>query len=179
MRATGVVRRIDELGRIVIPKEIRRTMRMREGDSLEIFVEHNDEIVLKKYSMIAQLATFTQSYADNLYKTSGLSCAISDKDRIVAFAGQGKKDILYPSITAEIEDIMKSRLSYFKQFPSEINVYAYAGATQPVIGVTPIVNGGDCAGAIMLLADEGQVISDTQKRLLVLTARLIAARLDS
>ena len=99
MRATGVVRRIDDLGRIVIPKEIRRTMRMREGDPLEIFTGGNGEIVLKKYSVMAELAQFSQGYADSLYKVSGLTCIICDNDQVIACAGQGNKSSIFISIT--------------------------------------------------------------------------------
>lgn len=179
MRATGVVRRIDDLGRIVIPKEIRRTMRMKEGDPLEIFTNSNGEIMLKKYSMMDGLAQLGQNYADNLYKVSGLSCAICDTDRVVAYAGQGKKESVDMPITRDIEEVISSRMSYFKQFPNEKSVYTHSGASVAAVGITPVINGGDCAGAVALLAESGQILSDSQKKLLVLTASLLAGNLES
>ena len=155
MRATGVVRRIDDLGRIVIPKEIRRTMRMKEGDPLEIFTGNSGEIMLKKYSMMEGLTTLGQNYADSLYKVRGLACAICDTDRVVAYAGQGKKDAMDMPVTKDVEEVISSRMSYFKQFPNEKNIYTHSGASVAAVGMTPVINGGDCAGAIALLAENG------------------------
>ena len=93
MKATGVVRRIDDLGRIVIPKEIRRTMRMREGDPLEIFTGQGGEIIFKKYSMMAELSQFSQSYAESLYRVSGMHCVVFDSDRVVAFTGMSSESM--------------------------------------------------------------------------------------
>ena len=179
MRATGVVRRIDDLGRIVIPKEIRRTMRMREGDPLEIFTNNSGEIMLKKYSMMEGLSVLGQTYAESLYKVSGLPCAICDTDRVIAYAGQGRKEAIDMPVTKDIEEVVSSRMSYFKQFPNEKNVYTHNGASVAAVGITPVINGGDCAGAVALLADNGQVLSDSQKKLLVLTATLLAGNMES
>ena len=179
MKATGIVRRIDDLGRIVIPKEIRRTMRMKEGDPLEIFTSGSGEIMLKKYSMMEGLSTLGQSYAESLYKVSGLPCAICDTDRVVAYAGRGKKEAIDMPVTKDIEEVVSSRMSYFKQFPNEKNVYTHNGAAVAAVGITPVINGGDCAGAVALLAENGQVLSDSQKKLLVLTATLLAGNMES
>lgn len=179
MRATGVVRRIDDLGRIVIPKEIRRTMRMREGDPLEIFTGTEGEIVLKKYSMIGQLADFSRNYADNLYKVSGLSCVICDNDQVIAFGGPGRKEATGKPITKDIEELITSRMSYFKQFPGEKSIYTHNTSSSPAVGITPIINSGDCAGVVALLAEDGQTLTETQKKLLVLTSTLLAGNLDS
>ena len=111
MRATGVVRRIDDLGRIVIPKEIRRTMRMREGDPLEIFTGQGGEIIFKKYSMMAELSQFSQSYADSLYKVSGMHCVVFDSDKVIAYTGAGKKDVIGLSASREIEEMLQQRTS--------------------------------------------------------------------
>ncbi len=179
MRATGVVRRIDDLGRIVIPKEIRRTMRMKEGDPLEIYTEPGGEIVLKKYSMIARLENFSRQYADNLYKVSGLPAVICDTDHVVAYAGPGKKEALGNSVTRETEEIISSRMSYYKQFPGERPVLTHYNATAPAVGVAPIINAGDCAGVVALLAEDGRTLTETQKKLLVLTSNLLAGNLES
>ena len=179
MRATGVVRRIDDLGRIVIPKEIRRTMRMKEGDPLEIFTERSGEIVLKKYSMIAQLSNFSQQYADSLYKVSGLQTVICDTDHVVAYGGPGKKEAMGNPISKEAEEIISSRMSYFKQFPGEKSIYTHNNSSVQAVGITPIINAGDCAGVVALLAEDGRTLTDTQKKLLVLTSTLLAGNLES
>lgn len=87
MKATGIVRRIDDLGRIVVPKEIRRTLRIREGDPLEIFTGREGEVILKKYSPIADLGQFAQAYAEALYETLGTPILISDRDEMIAVSG--------------------------------------------------------------------------------------------
>ena len=179
MRATGIVRRIDDLGRIVIPKEIRRNFRMKEGDPLEIFTNAGGEIMLKKYSMMEGLSSLGQNYADSLYKVSGLSCAICDTDRVVAYAGQGRKEAVDMPVTKDIEEVISSRMSYLTQFPGEKSIFTHSGAPVAAVGITPVINGGDCAGAVALLSETGQVLTDSQKKLLVLTATLLASNLGS
>ena len=178
MKATGVVRRIDDLGRIVIPKEIRRTMRMREGDPLEIFTGQGGEIIFKKYSIMAELSEFSQSYADNLYKVSGMQCIVFDSDRVIACTGQGKKEIIGLGATKEIEELLSSRTSYFRQFASEKPVYPYQRSEQCVIGATPIIAAGDGVGVIALVGGESDTITDAQKKLLVLTGTFLANHLE-
>ena len=90
MKATGIVRRIDDLGRVVIPKEIRRTLRIREGDPLEIFTDREGEIILKKYSPIGELGTFAKQYAESLAQTTGCLVCVTDTDQVIAAAGTGK-----------------------------------------------------------------------------------------
>ena len=154
-------------------------MRMKEGDPLEIFTSSNGEIMLKKYSMMEGLATIGQNFAESLYKVSGLPCAICDTDRVVAYAGRGRKDALDMPVTKDIEEVVSSRMSYFKQFPNEKSVYTHTGSSVAAVGITPVINGGDCAGAVALLAENGQVLSDSQKKLLVLTATLLAGNMES
>ena len=94
MKATGIVRRIDDLGRVVIPKEIRRTMRIREGDPLEIFTDNDGEVIFKKYSPIGELGNFATQYSDVLYKTGGYPVLVCDRDHVVAVSGLSKKEII-------------------------------------------------------------------------------------
>ena len=101
MKATGIVRRIDDLGRVVVPKEIRRTLRIREGDPLEIFTDREGEIILKKYSPIGELSLFSQQYADSLAQTSGHIVCITDRDQVIAISGGSKKDFLGSPIICE------------------------------------------------------------------------------
>ena len=112
MKATGIVRRIDDLGRVVIPKEIRRTMRIREGDPLEIYTDRDGEVIFKKYSPIGELTVFASQYADTLHKTGGLNVAVADRDAVIAVAGVPKKEYLETKLTPEIEKVMEGRSLY-------------------------------------------------------------------
>ena len=110
MKATGIVRRIDDLGRIVIPKEIRRTLRIREADPLEIFTDREGEIILKKYSPIGEMGTFAKQYAESMAQVSGHVAMISDRDQFIAVAG-GMKNMLGKSISRELEEKIDHRES--------------------------------------------------------------------
>ena len=109
MKATGIVRRIDDMGRVVVPKEIRRTMRIREGDPLEIYTDREGEVIFKKYSPIGELNSFAAQYADTLYKTAEMPVAICDKDSIIACAGVPKREFLERRISSKVEEVMESR----------------------------------------------------------------------
>ena len=178
MRATGVVRRIDDLGRIVIPKEIRRTMRMREGDPLEIFTGPSGEIIFKKYSIMAELSEFSQSYADSLYKVSGMQCVIYDNDNVIACTGQAKKDAIGMPAAREVEEILGQRTSYFRQYQSEKPIIPYPHSDGCIIGAAPIIASGDGVGVVAMVGGENDVLTDGQKKLLVLTSTLLANHLE-
>ena len=109
MKATGIVRRIDDLGRVVIPKEIRRTLRIREGDPLEIFTDRDGEVILKKYSPISELGQFAKEYAETLYETLGTPALISDRDEMIAVSGLSKKDYLNRQLSPSAEEIITNR----------------------------------------------------------------------
>ena len=99
MKATGIVRRIDDLGRVVIPKEIRRTLRLREGTPLEIFTDREGEIILKKYSPMVELTAIAGQYAEAMAQATGLMVCITDRDQIIAVSGGSKKDLLAKTIS--------------------------------------------------------------------------------
>ena len=109
MKATGIVRRIDDLGRVVIPKEIRRTLRIKEGDPLEIFTDREGEIILKKYSPIGELSAFAREYAEALAATSGHSVCITDRDQVVAAAGNNRKEYAGKAISRQLENLIQNR----------------------------------------------------------------------
>lgn len=112
MKATGIVRRIDDLGRVVIPKEIRRTMRIREGDPLEIFTDNDGEVVFKKYSPVGEMSPFANQYADVMSRACGLPVVISDRDHVVAVAGLPKKDYYERRVSAQLEELMEQRQTH-------------------------------------------------------------------
>ena len=109
MKATGIVRRIDDLGRVVIPKEIRRTLRIREGDPLEIFTDREGEVILKKYSPIGELSSFARQYAESLAQTISCLVCVCDMDQIIASAGNGKKDLQDKYISRQLEKQLGDR----------------------------------------------------------------------
>lgn len=152
MRATGIVRRIDDLGRIVIPKEIRRTMRIREGDPLEIFTDRDGEVILKKYSPISELGNFAQEYAETLYETLGTPALISDRDEMIAVAGLSKKDYLGKRISADLEEVMLARSLVTEK--NEKSLEWVPGVNEQIKSscICPIVSGGDPIGAVYLLS---------------------------
>ena len=115
MKATGVVRRIDDLGRVVIPKEIRRTLRIKEGDPLEIFTDKEGEVILKKYSPIGELSEFAAEYAETLTKTTGHIACITDKDTVIAVSGASKKEWLEQGISQELEEILDNKVLKMKK----------------------------------------------------------------
>ena len=109
MKATGIVRRIDDLGRVVVPKEIRRTLRIREGDPLEIFTDREGEIILKKYSPIGELSQFAGQYAESLAQSTGHLVCITDRDHVIAAAGNGKKEFEGKPISRQLEELIEDR----------------------------------------------------------------------
>lgn len=177
MKATGIVRRIDELGRVVIPKEIRRTLRIKEGDPLEIFTER-DELMLKKYSPIATLDKFSEATARTLNDLSGLLTLISDTDEILSACGEGKRG-LGRHLSREMDRVLRERRSYLAD-------RADGGTVLPITEgeekdayyaqlIIPIVSGGDCLGAVVLLSvNEGVKIENASIKLAQLTAEMLA-----
>lgn len=181
MKATGIVRRIDELGRVVIPKEIRRTLRIREGDPLELFTDR-DELMLKKYSPIASIERFSEGTAKSLNEQSGYLAVICDTDGVLHAAGQGKKQFMGKAVSSKMTEIMTSRASYLAN-------RAEGGDTVPVTSdgeseitaqiIVPVVVGGDCLGAVALLSfEEGAMIESSTAKLARLTADIIANQFE-
>ena len=158
MKATGVVRRIDDLGRIVIPKEIRKTLRIREGDPLEIFTDKEGEIILKKYSPIGELSEFASEYVEALAKTTGHIACISDKDTIIAVSGAPKKEYLEKSVSTELEKLMEDKMVWSSKSTDEKHMPVLltdAGDEKYTSQVIyPIVAEGDTIGTVMLLSTE-------------------------
>lgn len=185
MKATGIVRRIDDLGRVVIPKEIRRTLRIREGDPLEIFVDREGEVILKKYSPIGELGEFAQEYANSLYEAVGHVCCISDRDTIIAVSGANKKDYLSKAIGPIVEKIMDERkvvlINEAKQNPFCLNSPADNEETSPfsIEVIAPIVAAGDAIGAIILLAtDSSAKMGDLEMKLAETGASFLAKQME-
>lgn len=157
MKATGIVRRIDDLGRVVIPKEIRRTLRIREGDPLEIFTDREGEIILKKYSPIGELGTFAKEYAESLAQTAGHVICIVDKDQIIAVSGGAKKDFYEKHISPEMEKCINQRNTMIADRNDSNFVPVLADETDEAYNhqlIAPIISEGDAMGAIVFLSQD-------------------------
>ena len=153
-RATGIVRRCDDLGRVVLPREIRRTMRIREGDPLEIFTDREGSIIFRKYSAIGELATFAGEYAETLYKTCALSVVICDRDAVIATAGVPRKEYADKMLSEELEKIMDSRALYFWREGTDPITAIADGGSHAVRCAMPILSqNGDIVGCVCSLCD--------------------------
>lgn len=148
MKATGIVRRIDDLGRVVIPKEIRRTMRIREGDPLEIYTDRDGEVIFKKYSPIGELNSFASEYAETLQKTAGMPIFICDRDAIIAVSGASKREYLDRKISSALEEIIDSRSLYVRGAGKETIPLTDDGSHY-VSSAMPIISEGDITGAVI------------------------------
>lgn len=157
MKATGIVRRIDDLGRVVIPKEIRRTLRIREGDPLEIFVDRDGEVILKKYSPIGELGDFAKEYAESLYESTGHITMISDRDTIITLAGGSKKEFLDKQIGMLLENCMDNRKTVLETNSGNYEIVKDHQETLSSFVAAPIVSGGDPIGTVVLLNRDDSV----------------------
>ena len=153
MKATGIVRRIDDLGRVVIPTEIRRTMRIREGDPLEIFTSAGGEVIFKKYSPIGELSTFASEYAESLSSATELSVIICDRDHCIAAAGISKRETIEKAVTPELETLMENRSAFNFQKENK-DFFALQGVEKKVLIANPIISSGDVSGAVVLIESE-------------------------
>lgn len=158
MKATGVVRRIDDLGRIVIPKEIRKTLRIKEGDPLEIFTDREGEVILKKYSPIGELSEFATGYAETLSKTTGHIACITDKDAVIAVSGGSKKEFLEQTLSEELEQLMEDKEVYTSKENNEVSLPVTRNDNKErkynSQVIYPIVSNGDVIGSVILLSKE-------------------------
>ena len=182
MKATGIVRRIDDLGRIVIPKEIRRTLHIRQTDPLEIFTAQNGEIILKKYSPIGELGDMARQVTDALAQTSGLTACVCDRDRIIAASGKYKKDLLGQEITVELRQLISNRTGVTAQNTDKNFVIPVSTlSAKHFVGevIFPILAEGDTAGAVLLLSPESIIYTDGDVKLTSAAALILGRQLES
>ena len=182
MKATGIVRRIDDLGRVVIPKEIRRTLRLREGTPLEIFTDREGEIILKKYSPMMELNTFAAQYADAMAQSTGLMVCITDRDQVIAASGGARKEYLQKPISRQLEHAIQERMTV--QAGKEDRTYVpvaaedLEGASAQV--VSPIICEGDAIGAVILMSREPRAkFTDAEVRLAATAAGFLGRQMES
>ncbi len=178
MKATGIVRRIDDLGRVVIPKEIRRTMRIREGDPLEIYTEKDGEVIFKKYSPIGELGDFAITYAETLNKTTGVPTLITDRDNIIAVSGVSKKDFMEKRVSSQIENLMSEKESFKSQGTNQ-GVSIAEGVDNCSAGVVvPIVSEGDTIGSVIFVMKDSQNPTETEVKLAEAAAGFLGKHME-
>ena len=183
MKATGVVRRIDDLGRVVIPKEIRKTLRIKEGDPLEIFTDREGQVILKKYSPIGELSEFATGYAETLAKTTGHIACITDKDTIIAVSGGSKKEFLEQDVSQELEKLMEDKEVYTSKENSDM--------AMPITNhdnnekknksqiVYPIISNGDTIGTVILMSkDSNTKMNEVEKKVAQSAATFLASQME-
>ena len=164
MKATGIVRRIDDLGRVVIPKEIRRTMRIREGDPLEIFTEKDGEVIFKKYSPIGELGDFAENYVETLARTSGHGACITDRDNVIAVSGLPKKELIEKPVSHELDDIMNDRSTVSGDSGRRVSVADGSDKYSAKV-VVPIISEGDTIGSVLFVMKEDERASEVDDKL--------------
>ena len=183
MKATGVVRRIDDLGRVVIPKEIRKTLRIKEGDPLEIFTDREGQVILKKYSPIGELTEFAAGYAETLSKTTGHIAFITDKDTVIAVSGGSKKEYLEQNVSDELEQLMEDKEVYTSKDNSDIAMPITKNENNDKKSnaqvVYPIISNGDTIGTVILLSKEANTkMNDVERKLAQSAATFLGSQME-
>ena len=183
MKATGIVRRIDDLGRVVIPKEIRRTMRIREGDPLEIYTDREGEVIFKKYSPIGELAAFAGQYAETLHKTCGLDVAICDRDTVIACAGISKKEYTDKPLSSDLEGIIEGRGLYTHVAGDPQKPLLRDGGSHYISCAMPILSEGDLVGCVVSVrasdaSTSSTLIPDAESKLIQTAAGFLGRQLE-
>lgn len=180
MKATGIVRRIDDLGRIVIPKEIRRTLRIRESDPLEIFTDHQGEIILKKYSPIGEMTSFAKQYAESLAQVSGHTAIIADRDQFIAAAG-GFKNIVGKELSSQLEEKANNR----ENILASKGERSFIEITQEPIeeyvneAISPIICEGDVIGIVLLINNDARgKMGEVEQKLILSAAGFLGRQME-
>jgi stage V sporulation protein T len=184
MRATGIVRRIDELGRIVIPIEIRRNMNIREGDPLEIFVDREGEVILKKYSALAEMVDVCRAAAEALWESTGEVVMITDRDEVIAVAGAGPREFQGKKIGPVVLQAMDERqvlvfTSYYHRHPGGLLGQEAERCQFASEVIVPIISAGDPLGAVIVASREGgRDLGETERKLAEATAGFLARHME-
>ncbi len=184
MKATGIVRRIDDLGRVVIPKEIRRTLRIKEGDPLEIYTDREGEVIFKKYSPIGELQGFATEYAETLQKTASMPIFICDRDEVIAVSGASKKEYLDRKISKGLEQIVEGRSLYVRQNGKEAVAIISDGSSHYVNCAMPILSEGDVVGCVVSALQydnpsESKISSETESKLIQTAGMFLGRQMES
>ncbi len=175
MKATGIVRRIDDLGRVVIPKEIRRTLRIREGDPLEIFTGNGGEVVFKKYSPMGEMATIAGDFCAAIAKNTALCVAICDREHCIAAEGPCKKELLEQPLSPELVLLAEHR----KIFEGDSKIFCVSDSEKTVAAMMPIIAAGDIIGSVCLVkCDSEQSATESDFKLIQTAASFLGSRAE-
>ena len=181
MKATGIVRRIDDLGRIVVPKEIRRILRIREGDNMEIFTDAEGGIVLKKYSPIGEMGNVASQYADSLAQVSGQIAIITDRDQVIAATGAAKREYTGRRISKKLENILIERdLYHSANGKPVISITDNDSTTTAEQLIQPIICEGDVIGSVIIMSkDKEKGLSEIEKKLVNMASNFLGRRMEA
>ena len=178
MKATGIVRRIDDLGRVVIPKEIRRTMRIREGDPLEIYTSNDGEVIFKKYSPIGEISENAAQVADIMHKLSGCPVAVFDRDHVISISGAAKKEWNARRVSPELEELMENSRQYFSD-GRESTLIPAEGVDKGAMACLPIISAGDVTGAVAFLENgNGTPLNESQRTLIQAASQFLGKQIE-
>lgn len=179
MKATGIVRRIDDLGRVVIPKEIRRTLRIKEGAPLEIYTDVNGEVIFKKYSPMGELTSFASLYAEVLAKVSNMPVLISDCENVIAASGVSKREYMERRISPVVEELMETRRSYLSKPGESSEVHPVEQLEHCASVIYPIISSGDVIGSVIMLYNEEKTPpTDTELKLVQSAAVFLGKQME-
>jgi AbrB family transcriptional regulator (stage V sporulation protein T) len=180
MKATGIVRRVDDLGRIVIPKEIRRTLRIREGDPLEIYTEKDGGVIFRKYSPMGDLQDFAAQMCDSIGANTGRIAAVTDRDSIIALAGAPKRELMDKPNSQELEKLMEQRRNY-RYTAGENLIRATESSDKYHLGVAaPILSQGDLMGCVLLLmGDDRTPMAESDQKLAQTVAGFLGMQMEN
>ncbi len=177
MKATGIVRRIDDLGRVVIPKEIRRTLRIRNGDPLEIFTDRDGEVIFKKYSPIGELSDFAVQICESLHRSTDAIAAVCDRDSVIAVSGASRRELVEKRVSPELERIMESRESLRCGGTEGVHVLDGDGRYF-VSAACPILSDGDILGCVMFLSPAAAAGSELELKLTQTAASFLGKQME-
>ena len=179
MKATGIVRRIDDLGRVVIPKEIRRTLHIKESDPLEIFTDRDGAVIFKKYSPMGEVSRLAAQYAEALAKALGCTALICDRDHILAVSGAGRRELADRSISQPLEKLMDARRPYRNEGEPDRALMPCEGTARVLLCAVPIIAAGDVAGAVGLLTEDRTATPDeAQCKAVSVAAAFLAKQME-
>ena len=178
MKATGIVRRIDDLGRVVIPKEIRRTMRIREGDPLEIYTDKEGGVIFRKYSPMGELGDFAAQICETLGRSTGTPVAMADRDSIIAVHGVSRRELLEKPISAELEQLMEARQPYQRHSGEKKLPVSTASEKYTLTAAVPILTGGDVMGCVIFFTDGDQLAGEVEQKLGLTVAGFLGKQME-
>lgn len=179
MKATGIIRKIDDLGRIVIPKEMRKTLRIREGDALEIYVERNGEIILKRYAPLGEIIEEINAYAEVLHNATGFNVCITDTKEVIAISGTSKRKYLEGSISEDLIYVLELRDVYINKDKKSIKITTKDDLTYSTQIIAPIISDADLIGSIIFFSDETKKeITDVDLALIKTAVKFLSKQME-